>query len=151
MKEAVETRIRRTAHWAYRLMEIAVGVLAAAGSAMSLLMAGGIVVVLARGQASGIDTKWKVLILLISIPLGVCCAQIAWRLWTGRGRARSGALLSPTMMVLSGAGLMAFLGALLLSSPGPSPVTAAMLLATSLALFGMAAAQRRAERKGRRH
>ena len=150
MKQHPEPSIARIAHGAYRGIEFLVGVLAAVGSAASFLM--GILVIqsISQGQPTGAAKTGLLAILVLFIPVGAWCGQIAWRLWSGRGRAGTHGLLSPTAFALFGIGLLVGVAALLADSSTRSPRGVGILLATAFAMFGMAAAQRRAERKGRR-
>ena len=140
----------RIAHCAYRGIELGVGLLSAAGAVASFLVGMVVMRSIGRNDSTGGDKTWQILSLVLSLPVGLWCGQLAWRLWTGRGRAGTPGLLSPATYLLFGVGAVVALVAILVTSRGSAAGGVAILLTLALTSFGMAKAQHRAERNARR-
>ena len=132
-----------------RGLEILVGLLVAATGIGSLLL--GVIVVrsIAANEIGYDDKTWRLLLLVLSVPIVAWCSQVAWRLLTGRGRFGTDGLLSPTTYVLVGVGCLTAIVATLVSSPTGGARVIGVLLTIATLSFGFASTQRRAERKAR--
>jgi hypothetical protein len=150
VKKSPDSTLVRLAQGVHRGADLLVGLVAAAGSVMSAWTA----VIMFRSQAhprfpedSG---PGQAAIAILMIPVTIWCAQIAWRLWSGHERPYGGGLLSPTVFVLSGLGVLAFLVSLVVSRGTAELRAAPVLLGLALSLFAMAAGRRRTQRQKER-
>ena len=133
----------------HRGVEVFVGLLAAGGGAASFVVGVRVLRSIAEGGFDGNGMTAKAFTLLLSLPLSMWCAQMAWRLWSGRGRAGTKAQLSPVMYAMTGVALLALFGVQMAGRHQPSVAGATVFVAAALGLFGLAGAQRRAERRSK--
>ncbi len=126
-----------------------VGILAAAAAAVLSLFVVVATLGLLKGQSE--FTRPVILFALImSIPVGAWCVEIAWRLFTSRERADGGGLLSPFLLIFAGLACLA-LAVFFIANWGLAGIERAIMFTTGAGvLFSLAGTRfRRARRGGR--